>query len=223
MDLTLEKFGFGNRFINFVKMLYKHPNNSIINNGWVSLSFEVSRGIRQGCPISALLYIIAAEIMAENIRNNNNIRGIRIGRSKEIKLNQMADDTTIFLESENIIPILLNKIKRFSGLVLNKTKTKGLLLGKNRRNNRLSIHGIIFTMTVIKSLGIYFCTNTQESMQLNWDKLIDEIQNLLNSWKRRKLTFNGKIVVLKSLVMSKCNYLLQCIPAYNFENRKNYI
>ena len=28
MNLTLEKFGFGNRFINFVKMLYKHPNNS---------------------------------------------------------------------------------------------------------------------------------------------------------------------------------------------------
>ena len=125
----------------------------------MSRSFEVSRGIRQGCPISALLYIIAAEIMAENIRNNNNIRGIRIGRSKEIKLTQMADDTTIFLESENIIPILLNEIKRFSevsGLVLNKTKTKGLLLGKNRRNNRLSIHGIDFTMTVIKIAGYLF-------------------------------------------------------------------
>ena len=211
MNLTLEKFGFGNHFISFVKMLYKHPNNSIINNGWVSRSFEVSRGIRQGCPNSALLYIIAAEIMAENIRNNNNIRGIRTGRSKEIKLTQMADDTTIFLESENITPILLNEIKRFSevsGLVLNKTKTKGQLLGKNRRNNQLSIHGIDFTMTVIKSLGIYFSTNTQETMQLNWDKLIDEIQNLLNSWKRRKLTSNGKIVVLKSLIMSKCNYLL---------------
>ena len=66
-------------------MLYKQPKNSIINNGWVSSSFDISRGIRQGCPISALLYIIAAEIMAENIRNNNNIRGIKNGRSKEIK------------------------------------------------------------------------------------------------------------------------------------------
>ena len=112
MNLALEKFGFGNGFINFVKMLYKQPNNSIINNGWVSSNFDISRGIRQGCPISALLYIIAEEIMAENIRNNNNIRGIRIGRSKEIKLTQMADDTTVFLESENIIPILLNEIKR---------------------------------------------------------------------------------------------------------------
>ena len=75
--MALENFGFGNAFINFVKMLYKNANNRIINNGWVSESFEISRGIRHSCPISALLFIIAAEIMAENIRNNKNIRGIK--------------------------------------------------------------------------------------------------------------------------------------------------
>ena len=85
INMTLETFGFGNSFINFVKMLYKNANNSIINNGWVLNSFTITRGIRQGCPISALLFILSAEIMAENIRNNKNIRGIKIGRSKEIK------------------------------------------------------------------------------------------------------------------------------------------
>ena len=144
MNMTLETFGFGNAFINLVKMLYENANNKIVNNGWVSNSFEISRGIRQGCPISALLYILAAEIMAERIRHNDNIRGIKVGRSKIIKLTQMADDTTIFLESEHNIPILLNEIQRFSevsGLILNKAKTKGLLLGRNRRNVHF-IHGI---------------------------------------------------------------------------------
>ena len=75
MNLALEKFGFGRNFINSVKMLYKNVNNSIINDGWVSYNFSVSRGIRQGCPISALLYILSAEIMAENIRNNTHIKG----------------------------------------------------------------------------------------------------------------------------------------------------
>ena len=217
MNMTLEKFGFGNAFINLVKMLYKNANNKIVNNGWVSNSFEISRGIRQGCPISALLYILAAEIMAERIRHNDNIRGIKVGRSKIIKLTQMADDTTIFLESEHNIPILLNEIQRFSevsGLILNKAKTKGLLLGRNRRNVHF-IHGIDFSMSAIKSLGIYFSANTQESLQLNWNKLIEDIQNLLNSWKRRKLTLFGKITVLKTLAMSKCNYLLQCITVTN--------
>ena len=217
MNMTLEKFGFGNAFINLVKMLYKNANNKIVNNGWVSNSFAISREIRQGCPISALLYILAAEIMAERIRHNDNIRGIKVGRSKIIKLSQMADDTTIFLESEHNIPILLNEIQRFSevsGLILNKAKTKGLLLGRNRRNVHF-IHGIDFSMSAIKSLGIYFSANTQESLHLNWNKFIEDIQNLLNSWKRRKLTLFGKITVLKTLTMSKCNYLLQCITVTN--------
>ena len=213
MNMTLEKFGFGSSFINLVKMLYKNANNRIVNNGWVSNSFGISRGIRQGCPISALLYILVAEVMAERIRNNNQIRGIKIGRSKTLKLTQMADDTTIFLESEHNIPILLDEIQSFSevsGLVLNKSKTKGLLLGRNRRNVHF-IHGIDFSMSAIKALGIYFSTNRQESQRLNWNKLLEDIQNLLNSWKRRKLTLLGKITILKTLAMSKCNYLLQCI------------
>ena len=79
MNMTLEKFGFGSSFIKLVKMLYKNANNKIVNNGWVSNSFGISRGIRQGCPISALLYIFVAEVMAEIIRNNNQIRSITRG------------------------------------------------------------------------------------------------------------------------------------------------
>ena len=96
--------------------------------------------------------------MAENIRNNKNINGIKIGRDKEIKLTQMADDTTIFLRAENDIPILIAELKRFSevsGLTLNTSKTKGLLLGRQRQT-RNKIHGIDFSATAIKSLGVYF-------------------------------------------------------------------
>ena len=77
MNLTLEKFGFGLNFRNAIKMLYKSSNNSVTNNGWVPESFTISSEIRQGCPISALLYILSAEIMAENIGNNRTFRGIK--------------------------------------------------------------------------------------------------------------------------------------------------
>ena len=169
MNMTLKKFGFGDLFIKWVTILYKNTTNSIINNGWVSESFKISRGIRQGCPISALLYILCAEIMAENIRNNKNINGIKIGRDKEIKVTQMADDTTIILRAENDIPILIAELKRFSevsGLTLNASKTKGLLLGRHRRS-RNKIHDIDFLATAIKSLCVYFGTSKQECLQLN--------------------------------------------------------
>ena len=151
--------------------------------------------------------------MAENIRNNHNINGIQIGRNHEIKLSQLADDTTAFLKTEQDVPVLIHEIKRFSkvsGLNLNMLKTQGLWVGNNiaRKNN---ICGIDFSKSTIKSLGIYFSRNMQECLRLNWDKLIGDIQNLLNSWKRRKLTLFGRVTILKTLIMSKCNYLLQTI------------
>ena len=79
---------------------------------------------------AALLFIIAAEIMAENIRNNSNINGIHSGRNHEIKLSQLADDTTAFLQTEQDVSVLIHEIKQFSkvsGLNLNMLKTQGLL------------------------------------------------------------------------------------------------
>ena len=151
--------------------------------------------------------------MAENIRKNSNINGIKIGRNHEMKLSQLADDTTAFLKTERDVPILIQEINRFSkvsGLKLNMLKTQGLWVGNNGRRSN-NICGIDFSKSTIKSLGIYFSRNRQESLRLNWDKLLADIQNLLNSWKRRKLTLFGKVTVLKTLIMSKCNYLLQTI------------
>ena len=54
MFKTLEKFNFGEQFINMIKLLYNKPVFKIKNNGWISKSCEMKRGIRQGCPVSAL-------------------------------------------------------------------------------------------------------------------------------------------------------------------------
>ena len=51
---------------------------AIMTNGVVSESFDISRGIRQGDAMLALLYIIQAEPLAEAIRQNNSIKGIDI-------------------------------------------------------------------------------------------------------------------------------------------------
>ncbi len=58
--------------------------------------------MRQGCPISTLLFLIVAETMAENIRCNNNVNGIKISDTCTIMLSQFADDTTLFMQNESI-------------------------------------------------------------------------------------------------------------------------
>ena len=80
---TLETFNFGNKFIQWVKILYNNILSCVGNNGYYSDYFELSRGIRQGCPLSALLFILVVELMAIGIRNNDNIHGIAVGKYEQ--------------------------------------------------------------------------------------------------------------------------------------------
>ena len=54
------------------------------------------QGVRQGCPLSMLLYIIAAEVLANFIIADTRVKGVQRG-TQEIKIVNFVDDTTIFL------------------------------------------------------------------------------------------------------------------------------
>ena len=133
---VLKKFGFNQSFIDWIKTIYNNCSSSIMNNGWRSNFFNLHKGLRQGCPSSALLFILVAEVMAFNIRNNENIHGIKVTINnivKNIKLTQLADDTTLFLSRKEEIGIALDIIETFgkhSWLILNRNKTEGLWIGK---------------------------------------------------------------------------------------------
>ena len=112
---------------------------------------KISRGIRQGCPISALLFILCGEILSENIRKNERIKGIKIGK-EAIKNVQLADDTTLFIENEESLKEALSLLEIFgtySGLQLNKEKTEIIWIGSNKNNQKKPCN-IKFKTTPVK-------------------------------------------------------------------------
>ena len=71
---TLEYFNFGQTFIHYIKLVYTSPVSCVTNNGFHTHFFNIKRGVRQGCPISALLFILCVEVLAIAIREHKDIK-----------------------------------------------------------------------------------------------------------------------------------------------------
>ncbi len=209
---TLSKFNFGDKFINWVKIIYNKPIISIKNNGWLSCDISLERGFRQGCPLSALLFVIAVEIMAINIRNNEKIKGLDC-LDKDIKQLMYADDTTLLLsdfESMKNAIDTVNKFSQVSGMKLNVEKTEGILL-RPLKNSVIEYEGIKFNNNAIRCLGVYIGHNQNQCYMKNWEEKIEKIRLVFERWKYRKLTLFGKILIVKSLAASKVYHTMSIL------------
>ena len=204
---VLEAFNFGPQIRKWIRTFYTDINSCVINNGYASEFFNLQRGVRQGCPLSGILFVLCAEILAQAIRNNNNIKGIQI-YNKEYKISQYADDTTAFVSDAKSAENLFETLRIFrdvSGLELNKSKTEGMWLGSCRYNTSTPF-GIAWPSEPIYALGIYFTYNEHISFKKNFEEKLKSMKKLLNLWRSRSLTLYGRITILKSLALSKLVY-----------------
>ena len=137
---ALSRYNFGESFKKWVNVIYNKAESCVTNNGWTSKPLSINKGIRQGCPLSALLFLLVAEILAVRVRSNSNI-GLKVETEenvKNIQISQLADDTTLFFKNENDILVGLKIVEQFSrvsGLKLNKRKSEGLWLGQGENRN----------------------------------------------------------------------------------------
>ena len=129
---TLHYYNFGPSFISWVKTFYSNASSTIQHNGWSSEFFPLSRGVRQGCPLSPYLFILCAEVLGSAIRKEQSIRGINV-LGVECKISQYADDTTLILDgSKSSLQKALDLLDIFaniSGLHVNYEKTEALWIG----------------------------------------------------------------------------------------------
>ena len=129
-------FNFGPYFGRWVNVVYNNITSHVINNGWLSSPFRLERGVRQGCPLSPLLYCLVVEILGQAIRRDDTIEGIQIPgcNQQQSKVSQYADDTTLILANNYSITRcfhIVNIFEKGSGSRLNTTKTEGLWIGRS--------------------------------------------------------------------------------------------
>ena len=124
---TLEKFNFGSAFISWIQIILTDIKSRVKVNGYLTDEIDITRGIRQGCPISTLLYVLIAEVFGIATRKSEKIKGVKISGS-ELKILQYADDTEIFATTEDSIKEIFNvigKYERGPGAKINVEKRSG--------------------------------------------------------------------------------------------------
>ena len=92
---TLEKYGFSQNFILWVKILLKDQESCVISGGKTTKYFLLGRGARQGSPISGFLFILALEILFLLIKTKPEIAGQTIFAHCYL-YSAYADDATFF-------------------------------------------------------------------------------------------------------------------------------
>ena len=212
MRSTLSAMGFGPSFISWVDLFYFRVQSAVNVNGYLSSFFNLSRGVRQGCPLSPLLYVLVSEVLAVNIRCNPHISGLCLpGFAPLSPISQYADDTSLILLSDRAINAsfeVYSLFEKASGSRLNQSKSKGLWLGgwSGRADPPVALD---WNSVKIKALGVFVGIGDLE--EDNWRPRISAVDNVFKSWRARSLSFCGKSLVINALALSRIWYVASLV------------
>ena len=221
IDNCLKYFNFGISLRSWIKTFYSGISSSVCSNGHIPEFFKISRGVRQGDPLSPYLFLIVGEVLYRAANRNKKIIGINID-SYTFLMNQLADDTCMFLdgteESLKACLDLYNDFSKCSGLRINLSKTKAIWIGSKTKSLEILLAGEQLTWLLqgeeFSYLGQFFSTSLDKILTSNYDPVISAIDKLLAGWgKNRILTIMGKIQVTKSLAIPKLVHLLMSLPS----------
>ncbi|KAF5367240.1 hypothetical protein D9615_010668 [Tricholomella constricta] len=221
---TLKKFNLPDTFINTVKSLYANAETKIMINGHISSPWKINRGVRQGDPLSCMLFDLAIEPLAASMRASN-LEGFTIPESSEkLIANLFADDTTVFL-SENDDPKVLQRILddwcTAAKAKFNTAKTEIIPIGtKTYRENMVrtrkmnpnsdpipaNIH-VAIEGEAVRILGAWF--GNEITAEGPWSIVMDKIETHLSRWEKSNPTMEGRKLITHMVVGGITQYLTQ--------------
>ena len=221
---TLEAFRIPLPFIQTVQALYRNARTTVAINGVFSDTFRVTRGVRQGDPLSCPLFDLAIEPLACCIRADLNIKGIVVpGIENAIKITLFADDTNLFLSRDDRLDYIqrtLDKWCEVSGARFNIEKTKILPIGMKAHRRTVATTRKINPQDnaplppririandgeAVRMLGAWIGNDTND--QTPWEPILDTIKAKLNRWDNARLTLNGKRIIIQAIVGGHTQFL----------------
>ncbi|XP_042149472.1 uncharacterized protein LOC120842752, partial [Ixodes scapularis] len=208
----------GSVILDGLKMVYANCSMSIIVNKNVSESVQVRSSVRQGCPLSPLLFAIYLEPFCLKLINSDSIRGFRL-HSCEVKVLSYADDVAVFCVDQDSVREVISTASSFckkTGSAINWGKSVGLWHG-NWATAPGNFVNVQWTNLPSKYLGVPL-QHYRDSKQL-WSEETEKVKTKAESWRGRDFSMFARATVCNLFLTAKILYILQvlCMPRLNIQ------
>ena len=219
---TLDAFEFPKHFTNTIKTLYENGETVIIINRVISKPYKITRGVRQGDPLSCLIFNLAIQSLASMLQESN-LSGFSInGEVDRLITTLFADDTTVYLsegDSFTELQDILKKWCKVSGAKFNVNKTviipvgpqayqQKVLTTRKINENQPPIPPemqIAADGTPVRVLGAYVGNSVNQNAI--WTPTLEKIDAKLKRWARSHPTQDGRRLIIGMEIGGLTQYL----------------
>lgn len=203
----IEKLGFGPNVLKWVRCLYTGAEARMEVNGYISRAFSVGKSVRQGCPLSMTLFLLVMRPLVERL-------ALCLAASKgcdtSFCVSNYVDDLQVLLTHPKQVGALQKELAQFagaSGLHVNATKSKALLLGEWSPRVPMPYTPVQST----KILGIHFSKSVNELPHLNWPPVVRAASAVLRAAVVRSLCVEERSWYVGTYALSKLWYVAKVV------------
>ena len=192
---VLETAGFKPEFRRWISMMYHKPQAVVQVNGRRSGVIAIERSVRQGCPLSPLLYVLALEPLLRRLRDEGAspaLRGITFVGCLAARVSALTDDVTVFvsrLQDIEAVKEAVDEYERIAGAKVNFDKSEGLRLGAWMGSNTLP-GPFRWSDGPIRILRVWFGPDLQ--LERNWSEVHAKVNAQVGVWLSRRLSLKGR-------------------------------
>ena len=213
---ALRYYNFGETYIRWIVLFYTDFQACVCNFGFSSNWFNITQGLYQGAPETPTVFILLVKILGEQIRNNENIKGIKVNDT-ELKSGQFTDDMVLFSEfDETSLQSAIDTLPKFeknTGLKLNYEKSNVHHIGalKNTDVKIITSKELNWTNEILSFLGIDI-VNKDDIIEINYKEILSKSKDIMMAWEHRGLSLMGKVVMLNAFVGPLYVYKMNVLP-----------
>ncbi|KAK4258521.1 hypothetical protein QN277_004963 [Acacia crassicarpa] len=218
LRLVLLEVGFEESFIDLVMTCVSSVSYNVLWNGSKTEFFTPGRGLRQGDPMSPLLFVLCMDKISHLICDeveSGNWQPIATSRTgPKISHLMFADDLLLFgaatIEQAKCMLACLDKFTDASGGMVNRAKSSLFFSPRVSAVTKNSIR-VLSQMTISCDIGRYlgFPLSRSRNSRETFHYVIERVQSKLSVWKARSLSMAGRVTLAKSVISSIPLYPMQ--------------